>query len=771
MAGSNFSSNASGIYETEEERRRREEAERQQRLVSGPVAPAIAPTPGLTESEVTPGYQYQPARPEPIKQTITIDPVTGQQKMKLEGSVQDLSPANPLTPTVSMPSTPMAPGGMTGPTPEEIMRDQEQRRQYEIMMAQPQAMAAPAVTGPAEPTMLARAPTTTMTDVTAGTTGPVVPPGQAINPETGELYTPVPAAATAPSAAPAAGGGAVLPVSTTVTAPAPSAADVAQRQMMAQDIQEGPVVRQAVAEGAGPMAMNYFNIVQAAQNDPAAMERIARDPNTPEQWRRVAAGQSRMTLDQKRQQERAEAQAKRIIASGDARINRVMEREKSDEGSRLLLAMYEFLLGPNSSLAKLEARKLTMSWDQDTDEDGNTVLVQRRGDGLAVQGIGADQQPMSTETLAKYSGGGVGLGGKSAGFQKGEFMVDENGMPFQTAFNPNNPRRPIITPIGHNEKPKGRLVRSTQSGELAADVQASKKQVDLVFDPKIRSMVTAAEQAVKDNAKYGTNVGVIGMDAQNRVIYVDNNTGRVLQQDSEGRVTATTGGAVPGGTARQDVKLDVLRTAGQEAVKGVENFSQQTSDRAGTAAETAGVARRIRNSVDQNPQVVGLLTKRTDKGTVFDRVINAAVASIDAGLGGSDAIEQAAKQLNLSVPEQTIFEQVKGDLVELALARARENKGQGTFTDFERRLFASTTGDIARNQAAAIKYRMEIFEYAAEKAQRKTQFVEEYRLQNPNATVGRINNAFREYNKPFDEAFEKRLTDTYIRPKKEQVLR
>lgn len=734
--------------ESEEERRRREEQEllrqqeeqrqrdllaqqrqQEQMMVAGPVAPA--------------------AQPGPVKQTVTFDPVTGEQRMKIEGSVTDLSAANPLTPTVSMPNAqvpvpnimmpnaqvpaptaampvagPMAPAADTGPTPEEIMRDEEQRRQYEQMMAQP---AAGPVAPAAAPMQLAAAPARTMTDVTAGMTGPLAAaPAQAMSPE--QL----------------------------------------QAQMMQQDIQEGPPVRQLVAEGAGPMAMNWFNVVQAAQNDPAAMERIARDPNTPEQWRRVAAGQSRMTLDQKRQQERAQAQANRIIASGDARINRVMEREKSDEGSMLLLAMYEALFGPNSNLAQLEARKLTKSWDQDTDEDGNPVLVQRRGDGLAVQGIGADQQPMSKETLARYSGGGVGLGGKSAGFQKGEFVVDELGRPFQTAFNPNNPRRPIVTPIGHNERPQGILVRSTQSPTLAADVQAGKKQVDLVFDPKIRSMVTAAEQAVKDNARYGTNVGVVGMDAQNRPIYVDNNTGKVLQQDAQGRVTATTGGAVPGGTARRDVQLDVLRTGGQEAVKGVENFSQQTSDRAATASETAGVARRIRNTVDQNPQVVGLLTKKNDKGS---DILTAAVSAIDAGLGGSDAIEQAAKQLNLNTAEQAVYEQVKGDLVELALARARENKGQGTFTDFERRLFASTTGDIARNQAAAIKYRMEIFEYAAEKQQRKTEFVEDYRVRNPNATAAQINNAFRQFNKEFDEAFEKRMMDTYIRPKQPRVLR
>lgn len=42
----------------------------------------------------------------PVKQTITTDPVTGRQTMKIEGSVQDLSAANPMTPTVVSPVAP-----------------------------------------------------------------------------------------------------------------------------------------------------------------------------------------------------------------------------------------------------------------------------------------------------------------------------------------------------------------------------------------------------------------------------------------------------------------------------------------------------------------------------------------------------------------------------------------------------------------------------------------------------------------------------------------
>ena len=75
MAFQDFMNQAMGFgndaFMTEEERRRREEAEK-----------------------------------NPVKQTIITNPVTGEQTMKIEGSVEDLSPKNPYTPTVSGPVAP-----------------------------------------------------------------------------------------------------------------------------------------------------------------------------------------------------------------------------------------------------------------------------------------------------------------------------------------------------------------------------------------------------------------------------------------------------------------------------------------------------------------------------------------------------------------------------------------------------------------------------------------------------------------------------------------
>jgi hypothetical protein len=71
---------------------------------------------------------------KPVTQTIKTDPVTGQQTMTISGSPQDLSAANPFTPTVSGPGLqvagPVPPGAM-----EEISDEASKRRQRTSMAA------------------------------------------------------------------------------------------------------------------------------------------------------------------------------------------------------------------------------------------------------------------------------------------------------------------------------------------------------------------------------------------------------------------------------------------------------------------------------------------------------------------------------------------------------------------------------------------------------------------------------------------------------------
>jgi hypothetical protein len=121
-----------GYGETEEERRRRLEQE----AADAEAAAALA-------------------KPTPVKETRTIDPVTGEVSLKIEGNERDLSAANPLTPTV-VPVAPVNPtdarlaaGTQAAPLPS----DEQQRRANGLrslvsgsstQLAAPALLAAPA---------------------------------------------------------------------------------------------------------------------------------------------------------------------------------------------------------------------------------------------------------------------------------------------------------------------------------------------------------------------------------------------------------------------------------------------------------------------------------------------------------------------------------------------------------------------------------------------------------------------------------------------------
>jgi hypothetical protein len=86
---------ATGItdpYLAEEERKRKEREAIAARMESEAMANPIGPV-----------------APEPVKETRTIDPVTGETKIKIEGNERDLSSANPNTPTLSTAKAPVSP--------------------------------------------------------------------------------------------------------------------------------------------------------------------------------------------------------------------------------------------------------------------------------------------------------------------------------------------------------------------------------------------------------------------------------------------------------------------------------------------------------------------------------------------------------------------------------------------------------------------------------------------------------------------------------------
>lgn len=708
-----FTTGAMGAdpYETEEQRRRRLEEEA-----------------AATRAKTT-----------PVKQTITTDPITGEQTVKIEGSARDLSADNPFTPTVT-PSSASAPGQVAVATP---VPEQPRLQPTQLPPLQQQQTQAPLSAPPVQSTPMP-APAQQMAT-------PLAPPGMPavaapVDPTAGEARDPVaqaaadaqgvPTAPTAPTAVNSLGSGLRMPVAT------------------GTDEQIDYVLNSGI-QGGGRISEKQFN-------------KIGTDPNANMGQRRAAIAIQEQKAKTESEMNKATKAAQEMMASGD---QKGMARAiKGSEGSYIKAAFLSALGAKD--LARVELEKLGViegKWSTQTNIDGKKAVIQTRTDGMPVRGFDEQGRELLPDQLIAFGS----TKGKTA-FQKGETFVDSKGNAFAQSYNPNTDKF-SYAPIGHESKPIGQLVRSTQSSTLAADVAGAKetavKKVQLRYDPLIAAAKAGAEFIGKFNAENGTNFRVAGTGTGGDPIIVDDNTGQLVTADSTGSVTGTTkvagGGGGGGGSPAQRKADREVDTAGrttriQESVKSVEKLSTDVAQTAEAAGQSAVVARRIKATVTENPQIAGILTKRNNNGS---DIITATMAFIDRGLGGSDALESAIQQMNFSKDEVALYDQVKGDLIELSLARARENKGQGTFTDFERRMFSQTTGDIARNSGRAILYRMEIFEYAADKAQRKSTFVEDYLANKPNATAGQIQNAWRNETKSYDAEFEERMRKEYISPK------
>jgi hypothetical protein len=739
---------ANPAMETEEERRARLERER--------LAAMQAPT--------------APVKPTPVKETITTDPVTGERKVKIEGSEADLSAMNTRTPTISRPSQQLPPGAVT--LPQDLTKPP----------VQPQTV-------PMDPTK----PPPQMLRV--GAEPPVAP----VAPET--VTPPPPPAATQPAA--------VAPTPPAAPQP-PLGGGLQVRPQQAQAFMPGEIAGMPSMQPPA-VAPEYDTLMQGAAVNPRVRNRLITDPNTPADVRRAAIVLERRDLERQREMGAAQKELQQAVQSGN--FNALARKIKQEtEGGSVLKALFYKSIGM-TNLALEEEKKMGAGrkWMSVTDPaSGERGFVEYDADGLPISGFDSTGAELSQERLAAFGAGGPM---KGVEVEAGTYM-DPTGTVKGNWVLERSAGRSVYRQVGTNRvataDEAAALRKTGVQGTLSDQAQRQLQRVNIELSQDWAKASIEAQKAGpvagnkfigEFNRKHGTNFSY--QDIGGSAPQINLQTGQMIppQVGAQAPVQQQAGGQAAGGatagtggrpaTGPQNLRpTDTSGVGGQrgspaaiergaaveqagdvtraeESAKSVEKLATAVGETADAASQTAAIARRVRSSVTANPQIAGMLTKRNDKGL---DIISAALAFVDQGLGGSEAIEAAFKQMNFNANEVALYDQIKGDLTELSLARARENKGQGTFTDFERRLFTQTIGDIARNPTRAIQYRMEILEYAADKAQRKAVFVEDYLAKNPRARAGQINNAWRTETKKADEAFEKRLNDEYIN-RKPKVLR
>lgn len=630
-----------------------------------------------------------------VKQTIVTQP-DGSQEMTIKGTPQALSGMNPNTPTVTGPAIPnvmgqqatqdqqaaaamdeqrrlreqqaaqqrmqqqapmaTAPVAPVAPEPlsqDEILREQEQRRQYQQMMARPAVPTAPAPAPAAAPTAQAAPsqPISPAQQAAGQGAQPVVRFGQ-----------PIPTAENAPEAAPTQMAQAATGTRTDVTAPTTGAIttpqaitpDALQRQMEAQDIQEGAVTRQVIADRNN--AQFWMDRIQASQRDTAEMERMARDPNIPEQWRRVAASQSAMSLEEQRKMQEAEQQARDIMAKGGKGLQKALAMP-NEKGS--YLKAYMFARFGLTDLARAEQAKLTTTWQRVFDDEGNPAFIQVRGTGLPIRGIDSQGEEIPTERLTAFATG------------TGEAL------------------RPVVG-VGTVEKEingkivRGRVVTAIQNGQTrtyvesggkryaysgdwkdtsistAAEKAVAQKEINLAYDPIIAAAKSGAEFLGKFNAEHGTNFAIQGYDTNRNPIVVDQNTNQVIQKSNTGVVTATTTrSTAPRGTTPADIvsARETQRTTSDAFIKiNADNASKQ-ADKASAAPGLLSAIDNIIRQTDERPQF-------------FNAMQTPAYRAFAAAQGPEAAarLKELSDAVRIPEKERPRFNQLMNDIKRLELA-------------------------------------------------------------------------------------------------------
>ena len=361
----------------------------------------------------------------PVTQTIKTNPVTGEQEMTIKGTPQDLSAANPLTPTVLGPAVP------------------------EQTIAQPMAMPQP---GPG---------------VQVASIGPGLPQTQPAAPAQQiptvdqlaeqERQKRLAAQVTQPA----------MPV-----APDQSAAET--QRLLAQNAQAAPVAPEVAplpqpgpgVQVAGPAQMppsaapapaapSFDSRFTQAAGDASSLLALSKDESLTAEQKKLAARQAHQVLTNELGLSRAKDE---VAKMSDLDMSRVL-RSKSEEGSWAKMILLGFI---SPDLAGKEAAKLGLNdkWVTGTNEQGNPILYKTR-DGVPIEGYdAANDRRLSAKEL-------IGAAGTQLGKQvttTAETYVDEAGNRYRSQT---------------DERGNSRLVNIATGARFTGDATKLKRQTDI----------------------------------------------------------------------------------------------------------------------------------------------------------------------------------------------------------------------------------------------------------------------------------------------------
>jgi hypothetical protein len=544
--------------------------------------------------------------PTPVKQTITTDPRTGQSTMKIEGSVEDLSASNRLTPTVTAPVSPDQVAAMKSDQVgayDRMLQVESGNRDYDSQ-GRP-------VTSPKGAMYAAQVMPNTARDPGFGITPARDQSPEEYNRVGREYYSAMlnkyngneQLAQAAYNAGPGRvdqairqsqqqGGNPLqfLPRETQNYVQKVGGGQQAamNRQQVQQAQPQGPVSPNSIYNLQQPQPNQTENMpgvgLQATPTNTAGLEQMQRGtfgtsiPHVEQylaskgnltgllelsqnesnpQWIRNKARQDvGFELNSERQKLEAEEKLKTMSPMD---LERAI-RERTTGGSWLKAIAFG-LLGMTSS-AEAEAAKLGIGRETSVmGPDGTPYLIKISNNGTPIDGYNAKTgSRLDSNELVRVAAGASAQKGSTT--HTGKMQDVTTGEVYYEKTSPQGIEL-VDTQGKRYAGPSNNLRPFGIGSDINTQTQlaAAKKGVELMYDPAIAAATKGASYLAEFNAKNGTNFAIAGRDPQGMPLLMDQNTRQVVQRPQGGQVQGgqvqggqVQGGQVQGGQVQTDTR-------------------------------------------------------------------------------------------------------------------------------------------------------------------------------------------------------------------------
>jgi len=424
------------------------------------------------------------ANARPVTQTIKTNPVTGEQTMTVSGSPQDLSAANPLTPTVS-PVAPMAPV-VGGPMPQPMIESTALPAQT-IMPVMPNAnptddrlamgtQAAPMSV--ASPMSTAMAPT---------------PITRAVEPVAAPMAAPMAAPVAAPMAA------APIPQA---PAPIPPAVSMQPAQGAASEGTAGESDAQMQMRNAGAA-------LAEAGNDKNKLIAVYGNKALPISIQNAAAETALGQMQLEQAQKKVETKVKEAIQNNDMSGIQKLLAQQGNTGSIAKAFMYSLIGFKSGAEAEVAKMNLPKEWRSVTDAAGKTSLILFSTSNMPIKGLNSDGAEMTPQEVIKAGATSIGknitTGQELLQDNRGEVYksgVDEKGKAKLININPAGP----AYAGGGFTSYKGQQQVGTTIQKLAIDLQGkgATAGIEAIAELKKERRVSPEEERIIMDAAVNT---------------------------------------------------------------------------------------------------------------------------------------------------------------------------------------------------------------------------------------------------------------------------